>query len=110
MPRFKYEFETELKGVLMSMGMRQAFGGGADFSAMVAANDLQISAVIHKAIIEGDEKGTKAAAATVVAMKKKTGKRKRKEPPTIRFDHPFTWYIVDQDKNVTLFSGRFDNK
>merc|ERR1712025_1149075 len=69
-PRFKYEFKTELKDVLMSMGMGQAFTDDADFSAMVEANNLKISAVIHKAIIEVDEKGTKAAAATVVFSKK----------------------------------------
>merc|ERR1712013_839842 len=57
--------------------------------------------VIHRAVIDVDEKGTKAAAASAVVMS-------RCLPPTKRFDSPFTWHIADQQKKVVLFSGRFE--
>merc|ERR1712087_1040114 len=82
-PRFKYEFGIELKDVLESMGVKEAFSQDADFSAMNGKKDLQIGAVIHKAVIEVNELGTEAAAATVVVMRAKKGKAKRKSPPTI---------------------------
>ena len=61
------------------MGMEQAFQkSAADFSGMTGGRDLFISAAIHKAYINVDEKGTEAAAATGIMME---ATAMRHEPP-----------------------------
>merc|ERR1719295_805282 len=98
-PRFKFESAMDLKAALQAMGVEAAFGDGADFGGMVeGGGGLCVSEVVHKAVIEVNEKGTQAAAASAVVMS-------RCLPPTKRFDYPFTWYIVDMDKKVALFEG-----
>jgi serpin B len=63
---------------------------------------LFISKVIHKAFIDVSEKGTEAAAATVVIMRRNGGSHK-----TIEFkaDHPFLFMIKDNATEQILFMG-----
>jgi len=109
-PKFKFEYETKLNDVLKQMGLTDAFSESADFSSMTGTKELCIDAVIHKAIIEVDEEGTKAAAVTVVKMKPKSAIRRKEEEISMRFDHIFDFFIVDEEKNCVLFSGRFVGK
>ena len=66
MPRFKFATDVALNDTLSALGMPEAFSEGADFSGIDGARDLHVQAVIHKATIAVDEKGTTAAAATGV--------------------------------------------
>jgi serpin B len=105
LPRFKLTAESELKDALSSLGMPAAFvGGQADFSGMTGSRDFAISAVVHKAFVEVEEKGTEAAAATGVAMLRASIAQ---PPPTIfRADHPFLFLIRDIRSGTILFLGR----
>jgi len=68
-PRFKLESDLSLNGSLKSLGMAVAFDANrADFTGMRAEKDLFISEVKHKAVMEVNEEGTEAAAATSVEM------------------------------------------
>ena len=58
MPLFKFESEFELSETLSGMGMPDAFGARADFSGMTGSKGLSVSAVVHKAFVSVDEKGT----------------------------------------------------
>ena len=110
-PKFRYEYQMNLNDVLQKMGIKAAFDGpdgNADFSGINGERNLFIGDVIHKARIEVDESGTKAAAATVIRMKaKKSARRQKPVIPTIRFDHPFDFFIIDEEKKFILFSGRY---
>lgn len=99
-PRFKLSFDEELKNALSTLGMSEAFSARADFSAMRKERDLFISAVRHKAVIEVDEKGTVAAAATqaVGATKDKTD-----EPFQFIADRPFLALLCDERSGSILF-------
>jgi serine protease inhibitor len=66
-PRFKLDYETELKEPLSTLGMEVAFGSGADFSEMLPSSP-GISKVRHKTFVEVNEEGTEAAASTAVNM------------------------------------------
>jgi serpin B len=91
------------------MGMPSAFDATADFSGMTGKRDLFISAVIHKAYINVDEKGTEAAAATAVVMEKAMAMPPRRDqplPPVFRADHPFVFLIRDNRSGGILFMGR----
>jgi len=73
---------------------------------MTASNDLYISAVLHKAFIEIDEEGTEAAAATAVIMNESTSIHDRPKPKQFIADHPFLFYIIDDETQAILFMGR----
>eukprot|EP01084_Bolivina_argentea_P303826 524655_1 len=110
LPKFKYEFRIQLNDVLQEMGITDGFDEKADFSDINGKKELKISQVIHKAIIEVDEEGTIAAAVTIVSMDNFGGVMIQKQPPKIKFDHPFVFYVYDDAKNITLFSGKYVGK
>ncbi len=106
LPKFKCEYENELNGELEAMGMPTAFNRGADFTNMSAIADvhpIHIGYVKHKTFIDLDEKGTKAAAATIVVMKDECAPMKPEKE--IVFDRPFVYCIFDTDTNIPMFIG-----
>ncbi|KAJ0060003.1 hypothetical protein NL108_018236 [Boleophthalmus pectinirostris] len=106
LPRFKMEENYDLKDVLISMGMVDAFDiSSSDFSGMSPANDLFLSAVVHKAFVEVNEKGTEAAAATAVTMM--VGCAVGSQPARFIADHPYLFFIRHNASNTVLFAGRF---
>ncbi|KAF7213608.1 leukocyte elastase inhibitor isoform X1 [Nothobranchius furzeri] len=104
LPRFKMEEKYDMKAVLMSMGMVDAFDmGKSDFSGMSPANDLFVSEVYHKAFVEVNEEGTEAAAATAAVMMLRCALR----PAAFIADHPFLFFIRHNPSNSVLFAGRY---
>ena len=105
LPRFKLTAECELKDALSALGMPAAFvAGQADFSGITGTRDLVISAVVHKAFVEVEEKGTEAAAATGVVMARAS--IAMAAPAVFRADHPFLFLIRDNRNGSILFLGR----
>lgn len=102
LPRFKEKYEALLNDPLAALGMGEAFSNAADFSGMTGNNDLYISLVRHQALIEVNEAGTEAAAATGVVM------ALRSAPRTAQMvvDRPFLFAIRDNASGVLLFLGR----
>ncbi len=109
-PKFTADFEIELSGILKDMGMRDAFdaAGEADFKAMKEGLKedpyLYIGLVIHKTHIEVDEKGTKAAAVTVVGMDNGCA-MPIEEIPVVRLDRPFVYMLYDETTKMPFFIG-----
>ena len=106
LPKFSYDYENELSGELESMGMPTAFSDDADFTNMSSIADrhpLHIDRVIHKTFIDLDENGTKAAAATLVAMV--DGEAMAREIKEVNFDRPFVYCIFDAQTYVPVFIG-----
>jgi len=105
LPRFTSTVETELKEPLSELGMPIAFQGDADFSGITGSRDFVISAVVHKAFVEVEEKGTEAAAATAVVGIRAAAIMPAKEI-VFRADHPFLYLIRDAKSGAILFMGR----
>lgn len=106
-PRFTLSWGVkDLVDQLKAMGMGLAFSDAADFSGITGKRDLTIDKVLHKAVIEVDEKGTKAAAVTVVGMKATSSMHSDREMP-FRFiaDRPFVFVIVDTRTGMPVFTG-----
>ncbi|XP_075968681.1 leukocyte elastase inhibitor-like isoform X2 [Anarhichas minor] len=104
LPRFKMEETYNLKDVLTSMGMVDAFDvTGSDFSGMSPANDLVLSQVVHKAFVEVNEEGTEAAAATGAFISVTS----IMIPATFIADHPFLFFIRHNPTMSVLFAGRY---
>jgi serpin B len=99
-PKFKVEAEFSLNGTLAAMGMPSLFEG-ADLSRM-SDRPLVISRVVHKAVVDVNEEGTEAAAATGVSGDEG-------EPVKFRADHPFLFLIRDNRSGSVLFLGRLTN-
>lgn len=104
LPRFKITSQFGLKEALASMGMRDAFSTQADFSGMTGAKDLRVTAVVHKAFVEVNERGTEAAAATGITMGPMAAPPSR--PVVFRADHPFLFLIRHTESGALLFVGR----
>jgi serpin B len=101
LPKFEFETDYGLNEILINMGMPTAFSGAADFSGMTGNKELFIAAVLHKAFIKVDEKGTEAAAATAVVMMQSA-----QFPSNIfRADHPFMFVIQETQTGNILFMG-----
>lgn len=110
LPRIKTSSQFELKPVLGSMGITNAFEPqAADFSEMTGDRKMYISAVLHKAYVDVNEEGTEAAAATGVIMRPTAIARPRTPPPVFRADHPFVFAIRDNRNGAVLFLGRLAN-
>jgi serpin B len=104
-PRFKLDYERTLNDALKVLGMEVAFSAGrADFSGMSERRDLFISEVKHKAVVEVNEEGTEAAAATSVGISVTSV---RPTPQRFNFiaDRPFLMVIRDQQSGAVLFMG-----
>ena len=110
LPKFQMTRQLSLQNTLGAMGMPRAFDpNAADFSGMTGKRELFISAVIHKAYIDVNEKGTEAAAATAVVMQGSLAMPPRRDqppPPVFRADHPFVFLIRDNRSGGILFMGR----
>jgi serpin B len=105
LPRFGIETRAAVNPVLEALGMKSAFGLAADFSGINRTGPLFISAVIHQANIDVDEKGTEAAAATAIGMDTGGGPSAI-EDITLRLDHPFLFFVRDVETGAVLFMGR----
>jgi serpin B len=105
LPKFSFQTHLALAPVLGSMGMTDLFQSGvANLSGIDGAEDLYVSAVVQEAVVEVDESGTVAAAATAGTVTATAGG----EGP-ITIDHPFLFLIRDTSSGSILFMGRVEN-
>lgn len=105
LPKFKLEQKYELNTPLRELGATLAFDKQrADFTKI--APDVHISAVVHQAVVEVNEKGTEAAAATGIVMNALC----MKIPMPIKefiCDRPFLFLIHEKNHGTVLFIGKY---
>lgn len=103
MPAFKMDYAIELKEILISLGMKDAFSGAADFSRM-SSSPMSIDFVRQKTFVDVNENGTEAAAVTAIGMKLTSA-----GPAfTIDFiaDRPFVYAIREASTGALIFIGQ----
>ncbi|KAK6309525.1 hypothetical protein J4Q44_G00194060 [Coregonus suidteri] len=104
LPRFKMQNRFNLRSVLPSMGVSDAFNPmAADFTGISAEEGLYVSDAFHEARIEVTEDGTKAAAATAMVL------LKRSRAPVFKADRPFFFLLRQVSTGSVLFMGRVVN-
>lgn len=108
MPKFKLKQKIDnLREDLIAMGLKIPFGFDSRNFTLIFDNPtdlLKINRVIHDAVIEVDEKGTEAAAATVVEMVELTSATPG--PDVLTIDRPFVFFIQEKHSGSILFMGK----
>jgi serpin B len=79
----------------------------ANFSGMIDTGNLFISKVIHKAIIEVNEAGTEAAAASAVVVMTRSAMIDNELPFDFICNRPFLFIIREKLNNTILFMGKY---
>ena len=100
-PKFKVTSTLKLNEPLKKMGVRSMFDESrADFSPLTPTHqEIYVSSVNQKAFIEVNELGTEAAAATSFTLSMRTA------PPMFKCDHPFYFFLKENELGLILFSG-----
>ena len=102
MPKFKMEYEIKLNDVLQSMGMIAAFNPDqANFSG-ISDQDIYISEVRHKSMVDVNEEGTVAAAVTIIDFRLTS-------VGTVKYmtiNRPFVFMIHNKQTGTILFMGK----
>lgn len=106
MPTFSVRTNQALKPVLSALGMPLAFTQRADFRAMTDDRRLEISDVLHEAVVDVDQNGTEAAAATAAVM---VGTAISAPSHQLVADRPFLFVIHDIEQGTPLFVGRISD-
>ncbi|WP_179283119.1 MULTISPECIES: serpin family protein [Paenibacillus] len=111
LPRFRAEYGVNLRETLQQMGMEMAFDPyAANFTEMISPGpNLQayIGQIQHRAVMEVNEQGTVAAAATMVGME--AGSAPPTDPVKMNVNRPFMVAVVDEATDAWVFAGSIYN-
>ncbi|NXK97876.1 ZPI inhibitor, partial [Formicarius rufipectus] len=99
-PKFKLQQRYKMKKLLHALGIKNLFTRAADLSHLTDQEYAAVSQVVQKAVIEVDEEGTEAAAASGSEITAFT------MPPVIKVDRPFLFMIFEETFKTLLFIGR----
>ncbi|KAH8415825.1 hypothetical protein KR222_001519, partial [Zaprionus bogoriensis] len=102
LPKFKFEFDTDLKPTLSKLGISAMFSDAADFSNIFDESPIgtRITKVQHKTFIDVNEIGCEAAGVSYAAG---VPMSLPLDPKTFVADHPFVFIIRDQ--HAVYFTG-----
>ena len=107
-PKFEAEYSAELCGILEKMGMKRAVSPElADFTGIGAAGEnICINQILHKTRISVGDKGTQAAASSLVGMTYGSASPAEPKPEKkVHLDRPFVYMLVDIENSVPIFIG-----
>ena len=99
MPKFKQNYESDLMSVFPKVGLtnlKQLAG---------IAPGAGVTDAIHKAVIDVNEDGVSAAAATAIVVSKTAHPTQPQRIATVIADRPYLYMIVDTNTNLPIFIG-----
>lgn len=111
LPKFKFgsEYSDRLKDAIKQTGIVAPFSGGSLcrlFRDDDTCQALFITEIIQKTVIDVNEKGVEAAAATAVMVGRTALPTHETEPVLMLCDHPFQFFIYHESEELVLFEGR----
>lgn len=107
LPKFESEYGVrDISEALQAIGMETPFSA-SEFSKI--SPDIKVEKVLHKAKIQVDEKGTKAAAVTMVTQTNGIELYVDEERKEFIVDQPFIFVIRDVENDMILFMGSIQN-
>ncbi|MGC9366814.1 MAG: serpin family protein [bacterium] len=102
LPRFSFNSKYIINDYLSDLGLGEIFSSDSDFSRINSRNNLFVNLILHQALVEVNEQGTEAVAATVV-MIAANGHSYQK---VFYANRPFIFMIRDRQTGCILFMGR----
>ncbi|KAK9731481.1 Serpin (serine protease inhibitor) [Popillia japonica] len=105
LPRFKIESKYEFKKAFEKMGLEEIYSNQANFSNIMANENLKVSKIVQKATIEINEEGGEAAAATALVTVLLSANYTLPLPAIFRADHPFMYLLTfDLEQNTSPYA------
>jgi len=105
-PKFQIEYGAkELKEPLIALGMKDIFSDAANLSGI--REGIYVSSVLHQGKIEVNEKGSEAAAVTIVEVRE-TAMPIIDETKEFIANRPFVFIIEDEESGTILFMGKLE--
>lgn len=104
MPEFRISSDYDLTKICEELGIKTAFTPQADFSPM-SSEWLKADIIRHKACVEVDREGTRAAAVTQSRMPIGGMRVFHPEVKEITVDRPFVFEIVHRFTGLPVFVG-----
>ncbi|XP_050443090.1 uncharacterized protein LOC126847092 [Adelges cooleyi] len=106
LPRFTINYYSKLSSILKKMGLSTLFEKNANLTAIFnSEKQVSVKDIIHKAVIEINEKGAKAAAVTVASVIPLSSIPPL-PPVTVNINRPFAFLLVNRASRNVLFSGQ----
>ena len=105
MPKYEVSYSIDLKDTLKTMGIIEAFApDDADFSGLGSSTEgnIFIGSVCHKTYLSLDERGTRAAAATIITY---ADGGAPVEHRVVYLDRPFVYLLIETETNTPFFIG-----
>lgn len=99
-PRFSITADFTLNVILEQMGLVDIFDANKANLSKISKNSIYLSRIIHKSLIQVNEVGTVATAATGGIFANKA------TPPRFYANRPFGFLIVERTTNTLLFCGQ----
>jgi serpin B len=106
LPRLQLSSGLELRPSLSAVGLAPLFEDRSDLAGIFdgPAPAAGAGRVLHQARVDLDERGTRAAAVTVVTVRAVS--MPVDEPFDLRLDRPFLWAIEHRESGTLVFLGR----
>ena len=105
LPEFTFDYTRELTPLLESMGIDRLFTFDADFSPVLEQDRrIKVGSVMHKAFIDVNREGTRAAAVTAMWAEEE-GCGPVEEYEEVFLDRPFVFAIIHNRTGLPVFTG-----
>jgi serine protease inhibitor len=104
LPKLDLEIDSPLTEKLQELGVRTMFTAGADLTGLADDDRLEVSDVLHQAVLRIDEQGLEGAAATAVLMRLTS--IMVDEPLEVAVDRPFLLLVRHATTGVIYFLTR----
>ena len=98
------EFEAEMRSSLEQLGIADLFDISKANLTDIADDQLYVSDITHKSVIEVNEEGSEAAGVSAVQIN--TRGSNLGSTIDMKFDRPFYFVIQDKLHKLNLFMGR----
>ena len=109
LPRFKLAHALALKDALGALGIPSPFGAEANFARLTDGRGLRLAKVVHEAVVEVDESGTRPNATRSAVDAVYEGRLADAGVREVRADHPFLFVVREAASGSILFIGRVED-
>lgn len=103
MPKFELQYDVELSNVLNALGLTEIFKN--HIYDRLTDEKIAIDSIVHKTAIKNDEKGTEAAAVTMMNIYPTSCRPEPQKVVEMNINHPFYFTISNTQTGLKLFEG-----